>query len=553
MTSLTRSGRMLRLMLALGLLVIVSILVLRGRVAIAGAGVYYDDGVYAALGHSLASGQGYVYENLPGSLPGIKYPPMYPALLAMGWKVFPEYPANLGALKAMNAILTGLACALAFLLFTRRTDGTARLVTFAGVVLLGYGSWQMMAIATALLSEPLFLVFATAALLMSTRLADDRPPGFRRAIAIGLLAAATFLTRGIGLTLIAAVLLGEFLRGRQTDEHIPRTRWALAIVALTPVFAWMAWTRSRAADIPQVLLGPYGSYGDWYLSDAMVTPGRLAGIVSAHWTPLLANLQYMWLPNAAASAAIIVLTAISVLFVVGSLHVARRNPALALFPPLYLLIVMVWPYEPDRFLYAILPIVTLIATEGAFVAAERIRQDLPRWGPVVLFASLGLLLINATTYQTRAQLRMAWARVQTVQAVVYAPLNDWVRSNVPEDAIIASGLDPYVFWETGRRAVPARQFRASDYGQFDGSPATLARDFEELVTATHISWAVVVRDEGKTGKTIEAFAGQYPDRIRVAFEQITGPYTGVVYEILPPDEAFPPTSPTIPATPPSPQ
>lgn len=548
MTSSSPFRRHLRLTLALCVLAIIAALVLRGRVPVAGAGVYYDDGVYAALGHSLATGQGYVYENLPGSLPGIKYPPLYPVLLAAAWKVFPEYPANLAALKAINAILTGLAGTLAFLLFTRSTDRTPRLATFAAVVLLGYGSWQMMALGTALLSEPLFLVLGTAALLLSGRKTDP-PPGYSAAVALGLLAAATFLTRGIGLTLVAAVLLGEFLRGRGPGGEVGRSRWALVVTALAPVVAWMAWTRSRAGDIPQVLLGPYGSYGDWYLSEAMFSPRRVAEIASAHWASFLANLQYMWIPNAADSAAIVVLTAVAGLFVVGSLRVARRNLALAAFPPLYLFLVMVWPYEPDRFLYAILPLVTLIAAEGAFVAAERIRQDLPRWGPALLFAGLLLLVLNAAMYQGRAQARIAWARVQTIPAVVYAPLNEWIRANVSEDAIIASGLDPYVFWETGRTAVPAWQFRASDYGRYDGSSITLARDFEELVTATGISWAVVVRDEGKAGKTIQAFADLHPGRIRVAFEQVTGPYTGVIYEVAPQGEVFaePPT------TPPSPQ
>ena len=133
--------------------------------------------------------------------------------------------------------------------------------------------------------------------------------------------------------------------------------------------------------------------------------------------------------------------------------------------------------------------------------------------------------------------------------MVYAPLNDWIRANVREDAVVASGLDPFVYWETGRVAVPAMQFRPSDYGRYDGSPATLADDFEEVLATTGAAWAVVVRDEGKTGRTIEAFSSRHPDRIRIAFEQVTGPYTGVVYEVLADGKVFadPPT------TPPSPQ
>ncbi len=555
MTATTPSARWMRLALTLSLLAIIAALTMRGRVPVAGAGVYYDDGVYAALGHSLATGNGYVYENLPGRPPGVKYPPLYPALLAVVWKLFPDYPANLGALKAINVLLTGLAAALAFLLFTRRSDGPARLATFASVVLLGYGSWQMMALGTALLAEPLFLVFATTALLLSGRQPDGgtaRAGRDRLAIVTGLTAAAAFLTRGIGLTLVAAILVAAILRrGRPAQTSAPnsaRSRWLLAASALIPVVAWTAWSRSRAAEIPQVLLGPYGSYAAWYQSDAMPTPSRLAEIASAHWTPLLANLQYMWIPDASAAAAVMVLTVLVGLFVAGTVRIARRNPALAAFPPLYLLLVMVWPYEPDRFFYAILPLVTLLVVEGAFVATERLGNEIPRWGPILLGVSLGLLLFNGASYQSRAQAHRAWARFQTVQAFAYAPLNAWIRANVPEDAVVASGLDPYVFWETGRTAVPAMQYRPSDYGRYDASPATLARDFEEIITATGASWAVVVQNEGKSGRTIEAFAARHPDRIRIAFEQMTGPYTGVVYEVLAAGKlsADPPTNPPSP-------
>jgi hypothetical protein len=57
-----------------------------------GAGIYYDDGAYLALGRSLAGGDGYAYSNLPGNVPGVKYPPAYPAVLAVAWKAFGHYP-----------------------------------------------------------------------------------------------------------------------------------------------------------------------------------------------------------------------------------------------------------------------------------------------------------------------------------------------------------------------------------------------------------------------------------------------------------------------------
>ena len=53
-------------------------------------GVWHDDGAYLLLGKSLADGEGLRYSQVPGSLPGAKFPPLYPLFLALLWKASPE-------------------------------------------------------------------------------------------------------------------------------------------------------------------------------------------------------------------------------------------------------------------------------------------------------------------------------------------------------------------------------------------------------------------------------------------------------------------------------
>jgi hypothetical protein len=53
-------------------------------------GVWHDDGAYLLLGKSLAEGEGLRYSEVPGSLPGAKFPPLYPLFLALLWRVAPE-------------------------------------------------------------------------------------------------------------------------------------------------------------------------------------------------------------------------------------------------------------------------------------------------------------------------------------------------------------------------------------------------------------------------------------------------------------------------------
>src|SRR5262249_20240384 len=67
-----------------------------------------DDAIYGATAKALAEGEGYRQIFLPGSPPQTKYPPLYPALLAILWSAWPDFPANLLLLKSFT-VLCGAA------------------------------------------------------------------------------------------------------------------------------------------------------------------------------------------------------------------------------------------------------------------------------------------------------------------------------------------------------------------------------------------------------------------------------------------------------------
>ena len=50
-------------------------------------GVFQDDGIYAVLAKSLATGEGYRFIQMPGAPNATHYPPGYPLLLALLWKL----------------------------------------------------------------------------------------------------------------------------------------------------------------------------------------------------------------------------------------------------------------------------------------------------------------------------------------------------------------------------------------------------------------------------------------------------------------------------------
>src|SRR5579864_3565650 len=59
-----------------------------------GYGLFDDDGIYLVTAKSLAQGSGYRIVSLPSAIPQTKYPPVFPALLAGVWKIYPRFPQN---------------------------------------------------------------------------------------------------------------------------------------------------------------------------------------------------------------------------------------------------------------------------------------------------------------------------------------------------------------------------------------------------------------------------------------------------------------------------
>src|SRR5690349_24054015 len=72
-------------------------------------GVVHDDGMYVILAKSLATGRGYRWLNIPGAPPATHFPPGYPAVLALLWWIFPEFPGNVAAFELANAFFMAIA------------------------------------------------------------------------------------------------------------------------------------------------------------------------------------------------------------------------------------------------------------------------------------------------------------------------------------------------------------------------------------------------------------------------------------------------------------
>ena len=78
-------------------------------------GFWQDDATYVATARSQAEGNGYRHIQTPGAPLQTHYPPLYRALLSLGFRVSPGYPENLpwlllpGALGAAALVTLSIA------------------------------------------------------------------------------------------------------------------------------------------------------------------------------------------------------------------------------------------------------------------------------------------------------------------------------------------------------------------------------------------------------------------------------------------------------------
>ncbi len=213
-------------------------------------GQFKDDAWYVVLAKSLATGRGYNLINYPQHSGMYFYPPLFPLLLSLLYRVYPEFPANVPLLKSLSIFSMLLVPVLVFRFFhkqDRLPRSLAYLVAFATAAA---PSLVMLATST-VMSECVFMALQFATLLVAERcLCTDRNNS-RMGILVGaaLLASASYLTRSIGIVLIAAVA-AKFLKEKMFKQL------AVFCIAITVCIApWAIYKHlrtHRAGDVPAV-------------------------------------------------------------------------------------------------------------------------------------------------------------------------------------------------------------------------------------------------------------------------------------------------------------
>jgi len=411
-------------------------------------GDLHDDSLYYVSAKSLADGGGYRIESLPGEPSQTKYPPLYPLLLSVAWRINPEFPRNL-PIAAWISWLAFPAIMLQLVwLFPR----------------LGIAGWRGWMLTLLVAVNPYMLVFSStlvsdlayAALMLAAILLTERATR-ASAIAAGAVAGLAYLTRSAGIVFLVAGPLYLWMHHKRREAVL----WACAMLPF--VAGWTLWTRLHQVSTSDPALMYYTDYFRYELYS--ISLRDLPVFVWRNIDGLLFGLGSLVLPNVASSFVVkTIAQVIAIAMISGVVRMFRRGQG-----HLYALLaagscaqLVVWHFPPnERFVLPFLP----LALAGLMTEMEHLsvmlRKGLQHRDASQRVVAAGMLLAVAGVLVGAVGLQVYVGQVLLPeQETAHRAANadriasyDWIRIKLPQDATLLSSEDALVYLNTGRHAM----------------------------------------------------------------------------------------------------
>lgn len=391
------------------------------------AGVWHDDGVYVMVGKALAEGRGMTYQGVVGAPPAVKFPPVYPSMLAGLWVVL----GSIGSvtLAATLANLLFLALAAIFVARALRMGAGAPLWTALLAGGLAVTSGDVLRISSAALSEALFLALAAGAFVLWPGANSGERTG-RYRVALAALLLILMGTRTAGLAFVVGFGLAMAV-GRAG----PRAAALVVGPALVTWVGWSAWAGRRAATIPvdmQDLLGPYGG---WMSEQFFSDPTGFVGRFPAHAAGVFERMAILLLPRVDGLPLWLAAVPLLAVATYGWLDARRRMPPLAWSTLAYLGLLLVWPYLDRRLVVPLhVFVVALLALgTGAVLRVPRARRAV--LAVAVLMGSWAVFYGVVNAHRIAAEWPTAAYRIRADRLAIAV---ETMSRTVPPDAIVGA-------------------------------------------------------------------------------------------------------------------
>ncbi|MBX6363315.1 MAG: glycosyltransferase family 39 protein [Gemmatimonadetes bacterium] len=403
-----------------------------------------DNASYLSLARSLLERHAYRSLWEPGAPLHTQYPPVFPALIALGLLVGLKPWVGL---KLIVLACSAVAVALSYLWLRRR--GQPGVALAVGAILAA--SPGVLAQSHLELSDVPFWAFAMVALWAFERLGKGDRVRFAIAVAATVLA---YFTRSAGLPLVVAA--GAWLAWRRCWRQLA----IFAAVVLPLAFLW--WLRAHEAG------GVNYARLFWYVNPyqpelGTIGPAGLLHRILENARRYLGTHLPVLLAERTGGALTALASLIAGLAVAGWVARLRRPGVAELFFPLYVGLIFVWPevWSGERFLLPAVPLVLAYAGEALSWLAARV--DRRAVVPVGVAATALLLLLGMPAVQadaaTATQCRGAYRAGQPLGCLdpawqEFFGLARWAKDALPPGAAVYSRKPGFFFVESGHPSLP---------------------------------------------------------------------------------------------------
>jgi hypothetical protein len=485
------------------------------RMAPGVVGAYHDDAIYVSTAKALAQGEGYRLVNIPGSPRQTMYPVLYPALLAVVWKVRPVFPENLILMQWISVAAGALAVGLAYLYLVRFGYATRLVATASG--LLCATTPLLLYLSTLTLSEMPFALLVVCALWALESQAVRESP-FRQ-FTRGVVLALPFLCRTVGGALVPCGLFVLWRTNRPVAWTAVGAGVAVAPWILWSMGAWGGWHQDAVAGYYTDYWGLWHGYGVGRLPQILQINGlwiihSVAGLVFSGLGWVITRSGFpSWIP----------------MFLLGlaafpSLVSGLRRLRLMHWCLLgYLVVVWLWPWSPSRFLVPVLPLVIPALLEGLS------KLFPPLWRSQAASAALAVALA-ANLWALQRDRDVVRLTGYPHDGTTHQPASweshldafHWLVSHSEPTDIVASEIDTMVYLYTGLRSFRplVSNPMAVSYGDTAGavaSPAQLYRALDK-VRPRYLLHLVPVQEADAPPHPLELLMAGYPDLLSLVYE-----------------------------------
>lgn len=437
-------SRLLGALLVLSLLAPCSSLFWRAR-DVPQLGQFQDDGLYLTAAKSLVEGNGYRIASLPGAPYQTKYPPVYPWLLLLAWKLNHNFPQNLALAVLVNWLLwlAFLAMTWVFLCVCDLPRGW-RLAAWAFVAT----SPMCAYISLNVLAEAAFSALLFAALIMAERSSSFERPATAAFIA-GTIGGVAYLAKSSAIPLLLTTPV-VFVSRKQYAQA------ARFVCGMAPfIAAWTIWTALHKIPSSDPIWIYYTDYLGFYRIN--VHAGDVLRMAGANIMSLLSSLAKTLAPGLGS----FVSRFASLLIISGAVRLVRAQKLAhtGAFAVAYAAQLILWNFcTSERFLFPLIPLLAAGAVYETLCGARLIMRACERKGiaargtPAIAGLLAAVLLVPFLWRGIARDIPQALEHRRTALAqrrIAYA----WINRHLSPTDKLAAYNDTELYLYTGRQAI----------------------------------------------------------------------------------------------------